>query len=75
MAAPPGASGLHRLTVTRTTSTAAMQFGTAADAVRRRCDLLRQVGVIATVAETPGGYVLRYTDEEGACVALKFEGA
>lgn len=75
VAAPPGATGPHRLTVTRTTTSTVMQSGTAAAAVRRRCDLLRETGTLATVAETMDGYIVRFTDADGARVVLKYEGA
>lgn len=75
-AAPPGASGVpgaHRLIVTRTTSTTAVHPGTAADAARRRCDLLRETGTHATAVMTLGGYVVRFTDSDGARVALTYQ--
>ncbi|WP_068166464.1 hypothetical protein [Rhodococcus phenolicus] len=75
VAAPPGATGPHRLTVTRTTSTTAMQSGTAAEAVRRRCDRLRETGTLATIAETMDGYVVRFTDVDGARVVLTYQEA
>lgn len=75
VAAPPGATGPHRLTVTRTTSSTVVQSGTVAEAVRRRCDRLRAMGTVATVAETMDGYIVRFTDVDGARVVLKYEGA
>lgn len=73
MAAPSGESGSHRLIVTRTTSTTAVHPGTAADAARRRCDLLRETGTHATAVMTLGGYVVRFTDSDGARVALTYQ--
>lgn len=71
--APGEGSGSHRLTVTRTTSSTVVQSGSVADAVRRRCDRLRETGTAATVAESLDGYVVRFAEVDGARVVLTYQ--